>query len=397
MSDEPDWRLEPSASPAQIGALAADHARGPLAARLSMLQDPRWLAALADEPNKSVRAYGWRSRGEIVGFAGFLVHPSAVRLSMGELTLFSRPVRHLRSFTAPVVADASSPDDEMRALVALLRRMRSDLAADEVVFLESVLEGTALMALLKRWEAERHEFHVLQNGKLYQHRAALLGDSFDAYLKQLGSGTRADLRSTRRKFIAHVRGDYRTRCFRGPEEVPQFVRDAISISRKTYQYDLLGAGLRDQEPLERKYRMTAELGWFRSYILYVGDQPIAFQAGHLHGDRYHAQEIGYDPAWARQHVGIFLHTEIVTDLAASNTGARWFDFGIGDTGHKQRLSTTTTAGGYFYLIPDTWRGNVFTSSLRMTNAASAAIGNALERIGLRQKVRQALRKLGAAR
>jgi CelD/BcsL family acetyltransferase involved in cellulose biosynthesis len=194
-----------------------------------------------------------------------------------------------------------------------------------------------------------------------------------------------------------VNGAYRTRCFCDVNEVPKFVADAISVSRKTYQYDLLGAGLRDKEPLERKYRTTASLGWFRSYVLYVEDTPIAFQAGHLYGDRYHAQEIGYDPAWARQHVGIFLHTEIVTDLAASNTGARWFDFGIGDTGHKQRLSTATQTGWYYYLVPDTWRGSAFTSALRATNAASAAIGNMLERYGLRQKVRQVLRKLGAAR
>ena len=76
---------------------------------------------------------------------------------------------------------------------------------------------------------------------------------------------------------------------------------------------------------------------------------------------------------------------------------KWFDFGIGDTQHKQRLSTGTNAGGYFYLIPDTFRGNLVTSSLRMTNSASAAIGALLERFGLRDKARKLLRRLGAAR
>jgi CelD/BcsL family acetyltransferase involved in cellulose biosynthesis len=253
------------------------------------------------------------------------------------------------------------------------------------------------MDLLKQWETERHEFHVLQNGQLYQHCSARLGDSFDAYLKQLGSRTRSDLRSTRKKFIADVNDRYRTRCFRAPDEVPDFVVDAIAVSQKTYQYELLGSGLRDREALERRYRATALHGWFRSYILYVEEKPVAFQAGHVYRGRYHAQEIGYDPEWARQHVGIFLHTEIVADLAASGEAVTWFDFGIGTSQHKQRLSTDSTLGGYFYLIPDTWRGSLMANSLRATNSASAVVGAVLERFGLRQKARQLLRKLGAAR
>jgi hypothetical protein len=190
MPDEPRWRLAETTDSAAIDALAADLWRGPLAAQASLLQDPRWLAALADEPAKAVRAYAWRSGGEILGYAGFLVHPSAMRIALGELTLFALPVRHLRSFAAPIVSGAENPEAERRALAALLRTMRSDLASDEVVFLESVLEGTAMSSLLLEWDTGRHAFHALQNGKAYQHRAARLGDSFDFYLKQLGSGTR---------------------------------------------------------------------------------------------------------------------------------------------------------------------------------------------------------------
>jgi len=397
MTASPSWRLANTATRENIDKLSVDLFRGPLADQMSLLQDPRWLSALAGEPAKSVRAYVLRADDAVVGYAGFLVHPSALRIAFGELTLLSMPVRHLRSFTAPIVAGAVRTADWQSAIAALLQQMRQDLAPDEVIFLESVIEDTTLMNLFKQWEVKRHEFRVLQNGKPYQHRSALIGASFDEYLKQLGSRTRADLRSTRKKFIAHVNGSFRTRCFRTPDEVADFVVDAIAISRKTYQYDLLGAGLRDHEALERMYRATAGLGWFRSYVLYANDEPVAFQAGHLYRRRYHAQEIGYDPEWARHHVGIFLHTEIVTDLAASEEDAQWFDFGIGDTQHKQRLSTHSNAGSYYYLIPDTWRGSFAAASLRATNSASAAIGAVLERFGLRQKARQLLRRLGAAR
>ena len=251
MEGDPAWRLAETTTHAQIDALYAELARGPLADQLSLLQDPRWLHALADSPLKSVRAYIRRTGDSITGYAGFLVHPSALRIAFGELTLKSVPVLHLRSFAAPIFVTNSDADDERHALASLLRQMRKDLAANEVMFLESVPEDTAIMRFVKSWESGRHDFHVLQNGGFYQHRYATLGETFDAYLKQLGSRTRADLRSTRKKFIAHVNENYRTRCFRTPEEADEFVDDAISISRKTYQYDLLGAGLRDHETLKR--------------------------------------------------------------------------------------------------------------------------------------------------
>jgi hypothetical protein len=40
----------------------------------------------------------------------------------------------------------------------------------------------------------------------------------------------------------------------------EFLSDAMQVSRKTYQYQLLNAGLRDGDMLERRYRLTAELG-----------------------------------------------------------------------------------------------------------------------------------------
>lgn len=391
------WRRVSTTTREEIDALAAELARSPLADRMSLLDDPRWLAALADNPDKSVRSYALRSDAGLVGCVGFLVHPSTVRLALGEFALFSRPVRRLWGLAAPNIVPGVMHREESSVIGALLETIRSDIDSGEVIFLEAVVEGSASMELFGGPQGKRHGFHVLQNGQLYQHRSARLGGSFDAYLAQLGAKTRADLRSTRKKFIAHVKQDYRTRCFHAPDELEDFVTDAMAVSRKTYQVRQLDAGLQDHDALVRRYQATAALGWFRSYILYAQGVPIAFQVGHLYRGRYHAQEIGYDPEWARQHVGIFLHTEVITDLAECGEKVEWFDFGIGDTQHKQRLSTETVKGGYFYLIPDTWRGNAVAAALRCSNAASSAVGAALDRLGMRARVRKLLRRLGAAR
>jgi len=380
--------------PGAIDAVCVALERSPLARRTTLFNDPRWVGALANHNDKSARIYTLREQHGLAGLATFLVHPSDLRLALGELTLLSRPVRRLNAFAAPLAGSDGDSKQEISILADLFGHMREDLGRNEVIFIESVAEGTAMFDLVTQPRALAGNFHTLQYGNFYRHRFAAIPDSFESYLKQLGARTRADLRTNRKRFIAHVQQNFRTRCFRTPAEVPEFLADSMELSRKTYQYQLLGSGLRNSEALERCYRAASGLGWFRSYVLYVNEKPIAFQVGYVYHGRFHAQEIGYDPEWTRHHVGIFLHTEIITDLAASSGAITEFDFGNDDNLHKQRLSTGSRLEGYFYLIPSHFRGSLMAQSLRMTNQVSAGLGAILERFGIRKKTRDFLRKLG---
>ena len=394
MTSHASWLSVDPAVPGAVERLCADLASSPLALRANLFNDPRWVAALANDDEKSARIYVLREQDRLAGLATFLVHPSTIRLALGELTIFSRPVRRLNAFAVPLVHANGDRQAEIASLGDLLARMRSDLNRDEVIFLESVAEGTAMFDLISKAPALPGGFHALQYGKLYRHRFATVTDSFEAYLSQLEAKTRSDLRTNRKRFIAHVRQKYRTRCFRADSEVPEFLEVATELSRRTYQYRLLGSGLRDREALERCYLAACKLGWFRSYVLYADEKAIAFQVGYVYHGRFHSWEIGYDPEWARHHVGIFLHSEIISDLAASNGAISEFDFGNGDSLYKKRLSTGSRLEGYFYLIPSDVKGSLMVASMRMTNKVSGAIGDLLGRFGIRKKTRDLLRRLG---
>jgi hypothetical protein len=391
------WVNSDIEAPGAVSALCAELDSSALASRATLFSDPRWSIWHANHKDRTTRVYSYREQGRLTGLATFFVHPSSFRLALGELTFFSRPVRRLDAFAAPLIECNGDRTREAFMLTELIERLREDLKSNELIFLEGLEEGSAMFGLLTQLRSVAAKFHALQYGKLYKHRFAVIPTTFDDYLKQLGSRTRADLRTNRKRFIAHVGGVYQTRCFRTPGDVPVFLRDSMEISEKTYQYRLLSSGLRDAETLERCYLSAAELGWFRSYILYAHERPVAFQVGYVYRGRFHAEEIGYDPEWAQHHVGIFLHTEIVTDLAASGGAVTEFDFGRDDVLHKQRLSTGYRVEGYFYLFPNHFQGSAMAISLRATNYVSSRLGIVLERFGARTKVRNLLRKLGAAR
>lgn len=394
MIDQTGWVSVDSMAPGSVDDTCADLNRSPLAEHASLFHDPRWVTALAGGKDKQARIYLLSRQGEMAGLATFLVHPSEVRLALGELALATRPVHRLNAFAVPLVYAGGDRPREIEQLSGLFTRIRDDLSSDQVVFLEAVADGTAMFDLVTTARKSIPGFQAVPNGKLYRHRYATVTTSLDGYMKQLGARTRADLRTTRKRFAAFVGQNYCTKCFRTPAEVPEFLAAATEVSRKTYQYRLLGSGLRDDEDLRRRYLAVSRLGWLRSYVLFAHERPVAFQVGFVYRERFYAQEIGYDPEWARHHVGIFLHTEIIANLGAAMGAITEFDFGNGDSLHKQRLSTGSRLEGYFYLIPSHLRGRVMVAGMRTSNAVSAALGAILGYFGMRKKARDMLRKLG---
>jgi Acetyltransferase (GNAT) domain len=391
-----NWQRLDRPTPEAVDTVCRAIAADALAEWVDLPGDPRWIANLVDSASKSLLLYTLGGK-RLAGLASFLVHPSTLRLALGEVTFFSLPIRRLTALAPPIVDAGGSPEDEIRLLMSLLARLRADIAPDEALFFEGVPEDAAFFRCLQTSTVGRSGFHALRFGELFYHRYVPVLDSYESSLRQLGARTRSDLRSTRKKFYADTGNAGRVRCFRNPSEVGEFLSDAMAVSRKTYQYQLLNAGLRDRDKLERRYRATAELGWFRSYVLYAGEQPVAFQVGHVYRGNFHAQEIGYDPGWAKYHVGIVLHTEIVMDLSGLVSGVKRFDFGNDDSVHKQRLSTDSRREGYFYLIPATMRGTIMAKSMQATNMTSAALGAVLGRVGIRKRVRDFFRRMGLYR
>ena len=369
-----------------------DARRFDLPGSMSLHQDPRWLATLAHGGDKHVERLVLEQSGTPAGWATFLVHPSALRIAFSDWTLYARPIRRYTLF-APPLLDPDLVTDESASLLALFGQLRDQLNPDEVLFLESVVDGSPLAGLLANDSPLRRQYHILEYGERYAHRYIDFTGDYIHYLGQLSASTRSDLKRTRKRFIAEA-GGYRTVCYRDPDEVGAFLDAAMAVSARTYQYKLLGGGLRSRALLEDRYGTTANLGWFRSYVLFVNEQPIAFQVGHLYRGCYHAQEIGYDPEWSKLQVGIFLHTEIVPDLLATPRQVQRFDFGNDDNLHKQRLSNAATFEGYFYLIPRHWRSSLITHAMRTGNWISITAGRLLERYGLRKRMRKLLWKLG---
>ncbi|MEJ0071442.1 MAG: GNAT family N-acetyltransferase [Pseudomonadota bacterium] len=214
---------------------------------------------------------------------------------------------------------------------------------------------------------------------------------WETYEKQLGTRSRKSLRYSRKKLAEHLDGQLTLRCFTAPDEIDAYLADAVRISQKTYQWNLLGLGLRDRAALRERLRFAASRGWLRCYVLYGRGAPLAFMLGLLQHGTYHYLDVGYDPDWAKWSVGSMLQVDVMRDLFALPAPPRGFDFSTGYGAHKARFGNRARREANYLLLPRGPRSALLLGAYRATEAASVGLSRLLDRYDLKTRLKKLVR------
>ena len=361
---------------------------------LLLLHDPIWLGADADETTKPSSPAGnalyvSRRKDAIIGYAPFTCGWRTLRFAIGELIVLRR---RLRSFTLmrDIVAGA---EHETRVTLALelLRLFAERLRPDEGLFLEGIPTDSVLFQVVSGSTDKR--LLTLRLGEIFDHQFIKLPPNFRDYEVQLGSHARKHLRYELKKLLKEVSGDLRVVCFTDIDRIPDFIVDAQNISRKTYQWRLLGLGFRDAAGLQARLNFAARNNWLRSYILYCRGEPVAFMLGYLYRRAYHYIDVGYDPAWAKWGVGSILQMEVMKDLLGIPDPPELFDFSTGSGTHKARFGNTSRPEINLLLIRNCPRNAILATGYAVSAAADKLIGAWTAKLGIKARVKRWLRRL----
>jgi hypothetical protein len=229
---------------------------------------------------------------------------------------------------------------------------------------------------------------VIPYGPAYKRCLIDLPETFDAYLAKLSGTTRKDLRRTRQKFQTAFAGVFEVRTFSTLQEVPAYVKDAGEVVQQTYQWKLYGSGLTKTSQLE----YAAEQGLLRCYVLYIEGRPAAFQTGYLYRDTYYAYATGYLSQYSKHQIGIFLLTEIFSELLTAGRPVKRLDFMQGENVSKTRLSTDIREERDYYLIPKTLRGALLACFLKTSLVFADVVKHISERTGIRAHIKKLLKR-----
>lgn len=141
----------------------------------------------------------------------------------------------------------------------------------------------------------------------------------------LGAKTRANLRRRRKKLSAT--GAISLRCVRGGPALTEALSDAFRIEASGWKGEG-GTAVQCDAATTRFYRLLAQheagRGGLALYFLDLDGEPIAFQYGLRHRDRYYLLKPGYLAGYAPYSPGQLLMAEVLRDLAQQDV--REFDF-----------------------------------------------------------------------
>lgn len=351
--------------------------------------DLDWIKAT--HPQAEVVVYSDSDGEEAYAYALVFTKDRPLPFQIGELVWFRKKLVRHELWEGPVFADDDLTADENRQHTRdLLARLRPELTAEGALSIEGLPLESALYDLIMHDEAIKRQYVAIPVGKPFAHQFIRMPETVEDYFGGMNGKTRRNLKYDQRKLSREFKAVVPV-CYQAPASVDDFLDHAIPLSKKTYQWRLLGLGLRDRAHLKETFDYAAQKGWLRNYILFVDGQAVAFMLGYLYEGCYYYTDVGFDPDWSKWSVGSVLQMHVIEDLYAQENTPSLFDFGTGYGYHKAQFGNTEREEINLLLLPRNFKNALTAALYRLNLRLEAALVFVLEKLGVKKALKKLLR------
>lgn len=178
--------------------------------------------------------------------------------------------------------------------------------------------------------------------------------SFDEFMGSLSKNARGQMRTRANRLRREFGESLTMRILSTPGDAEGVFADVGGLAARTYQHEL-GVAFGADEERQRLVRLALEHGWFRAYVLYVDERPIAFWQGYVYGRTFFIGSPGYDPAFSDYRPGSSLLMQVIEHLCADE-GIDVIDYGSMYADYKRRFGSSSWEEGDVFLYAPTFRG-----------------------------------------
>ena len=250
-------------------------------------------------------------------------------LRLGYLTLKRVPAKRILVFHGGFIGKK----DEKTILQIYYTLRRSLDAGEADLAVVNHLHCDTL--IYKKIRSNSPLFRVIYSPRKDGHWLMELPDSMETFYMNKPRKQRYDLRrkikKVEREYIVEVKK------YMYEENILEGLRSASFVSSRSFQF-ALDVGLYDDEKTRLYCKFISKLGWIRIYILYINNEPSAYEWGIKYGDRFFLMTLGFDPKWKKESVGNVLFQKVLKDLIDIEH-VKFFDFGFGDAEYKRHFAT----------------------------------------------------------
>lgn len=142
---------------------------------------------------------------------------------------------------------------------------------------------------------------------------------------------------------------------------------AKQVAEHSWQADRLRIRLCEDEARFNMLTFLAQQGALRSYVLFDGTTPIAFELDHQFNGYLVSEDAAYDQRYAEYGPGRTLLLRVLEDLF-EHQSPRWYDFAGGDWDYKRRFANDLCLSAKVWLVRKDIRFHVISLLLRAERA-----------------------------
>lgn len=269
-------------------------------------------------------------------------------------------------------------NDVRDALLSAVRQQLVDARADFLL----IEDLDASDPLLKQMKAHRERLTLFRPAPAQTRHRIVFPESFDEWWSGFSSKTRNTLKRKVKAF-----GEARLERITQPEQVPDFLVHARAISEKSWQTELLGLRIRNDERELHLFHGLASEGALRSYLLWQGERPVSFCIGTQFNGLFNYEEVAYDRDVSRSSPGQVLVLKMLEDLFAEDS-PRVLDFGGGDAEYKRQFGNVVSESGPVWLLRPGLKSQLIRAYFAGRQALSRSLRGVLGAAGWWPRLRQ---------
>jgi CelD/BcsL family acetyltransferase involved in cellulose biosynthesis len=205
------------------------------------------------------------------------------------------------------------------------------------------------------------------------HWSVAVPGSMDDFLAARSKNTRKSTRYYDRRMLRD-HPETRVRLFCDEADLDELCADMERVAATTYQRRI-GAGFGNTALERALMRLGMRRRWFKTWVLYFGETPVAFWQGFAYRGVYATGCPGFDPEYTHDRVGAYLAVRMIEQLCESDD-VHTLDWGHGDADYKRNFGDRCLEEGEVHFYAATLRG----ARLRLLRAAAATAVKLAKRV-----------------
>jgi len=318
-------------------------------------QNVDWLLSWARGRPQNVLLYAYLVNGRISGLAGCIIEDCQIRIGFGSRVALHTFRLKRQRLQEPLLCDSVGDQTVQEEVLCQLFHHIRRCHAGYPLYFEAIAVGSPAHRILTA-NLIRDSYSVQQYGFETARHVIDAPATYEEDFATIGRETRSGLRRSLKKLFAAYPQQVRLGKFCDRSEVGNFFSEIEGLAIRTWQWRR-GDNMSPTIIAKLKYLSNAwaDQGFFRGFILYVKDQPVAYIIGYRIGDQFYLEVTGYDWNWKKWSVGIVCILLSLESMLAEHPLIKRYDFLSWEFEYKKRFGNMRWMESNFYAFPDRFR------------------------------------------